>query len=80
MVSPLARRAQVIFARERGLSLRRACGLIGMPHATPSYRPRMPAKDAPVVEAMKELSYYSRLRHSTLGHVSPIQFEKAQEA
>jgi hypothetical protein len=56
MVSPLARRKQVAFARERGLSLRRACGLIGMSRSTPSYEPRLPAKDAPVIEAMKELS------------------------
>ncbi|RTL29899.1 MAG: IS3 family transposase [Burkholderiales bacterium] len=56
LVSPLARRAQVAFARERGLSLRRACGLIGMSRSTPSYEPRLPAKDAPVLEAMKELS------------------------
>lgn len=56
MVSPLARRAQVVFARERGLSLRRACGLICMSRSTPSYEPRLPAKDAPVIEAMKELS------------------------
>ena len=56
MVSPLARRAQVAFARERGLSLRRACGLIGMSRSTPSYEPRLPAKDAPVIEAMKALS------------------------
>ena len=56
MVSPPARRAQVALARERGLSLRRACGLIGMSRATPSYQPRLPAKDAPVIEAMKELS------------------------
>ena len=46
MVSPLARRAQVAFARERGLSLHRACGLIGMSRSTPSYAPRLPAKDA----------------------------------
>ncbi|UXH80104.1 IS3 family transposase [Roseateles amylovorans] len=56
LVSPPARRAQVAFARERGLSLRRACGLVGMSRATPSYKPRMLAKDAPVIEAMKELS------------------------
>jgi putative transposase len=27
-----------------------------MSRATPSYQPRLPAKDAPVIEAMKELS------------------------
>ena len=56
MVSPLARRAQVAFARERGLSRRRACGLIGMSRVAPSYQPRLPVKDAPVIEAMEELS------------------------
>ncbi len=56
MVSPLARREQLAFVRERGLSLRRACGLIGMSRATPSYELRLPAKDAPVLAAMKELS------------------------
>lgn len=42
--------------KKSGLSLRRACGLIGMSRSTPSYKPRLPAKDAPVIEAMKELS------------------------
>ena len=56
MVSPLARREQLAFVRARGLSLRRACGLIGMSRATPSYELRLPAKDAPVLAAMKELS------------------------
>ena len=41
MVSPLARREQLDFVRARGLSLRRACGLIGMSRATPSYEPRL---------------------------------------
>ncbi|WP_234637323.1 IS3 family transposase [Delftia tsuruhatensis] len=56
LVSPLARREQLAFVRARGLSLRRACGLIGMSRATPSYELRLPAKDAPVLAAMKELS------------------------
>lgn len=56
MVSPLARREQLAFVRSRGLSLRRACGLLGMSRATPSYELRLPAKDAPVLAAMKELS------------------------
>jgi putative transposase len=60
MVSLQARRAQVDLARERGLSLRRACGLIGMSRSTPSYKPRLPAKDAPVIETMKELSAHTR--------------------
>lgn len=62
MMSPPARRAQVAFARERGLRLRQACRLIGISRATPSYRPRLPAKDAPVTEVMKELSAAGVLR------------------
>ena len=42
--------------RAWGLSLRRAYGLLGMSRATPSYQLCLPAKDAPVLAAMKELS------------------------
>ena len=56
MVSPQARREQLAYVRTRGLSLRRACGLIGMSRATPSYALRLPTKDAPVLAAMKGLS------------------------
>lgn len=56
MVSPQARREQVEFACERGLSERRACGLVGLPRSCLSYEPRLPVKDAPVIEAMKALS------------------------
>ena len=56
MVSPQARREQVTVACERGLSERRACGLLGISRSTLSYELRLPAKDAPVLEAMKALS------------------------
>jgi putative transposase len=56
MVSPLARRDQVAYACGRGLSQRRACGLIGMSRTTLHYELRLPVKDAPVIEAMKSLS------------------------
>jgi putative transposase len=56
VVSPQARREQVAFACERGLSKRRACGLLGVARSALSYELRMPAKDAPVIEAMRELS------------------------
>jgi len=55
-VSPQARREQVAFACERGLSKRRACGLLGVARSALSYELRMPAKDAPVIEAMRALS------------------------
>ena len=56
MVSPQGRRDQLAHLRARGAGLRRACGLLGMSRATPSYQRRLPAKDAPVIAAMKELS------------------------
>ena len=56
MVSPQSRRAQVDLARQRGLSQRRACGLLSVSRSSLSYVPRLPAKDAPVIEAMKALS------------------------
>lgn len=55
MVSPHARREQVNFACRRGLSRRRACGLIGISRSSLNYELRLPAKDNPVMQAMKAL-------------------------
>ena len=55
-MSPQARREQIAFVCERGVSKRRACGLIGVARSTLAYRLRMPVKDAPVVAAMQRLS------------------------
>ena len=51
-----ARRRQVAYGRERGLSARRACTLFSVARSALSYRGRKAAKDAPVVARMKELS------------------------
>lgn len=56
MVSPQARRDQLALARARGLSQRQACGLLAISRSALSYELRLPAKDAPVIEAMKTLS------------------------
>jgi putative transposase len=56
VVSPQARREQVEFACERGLSERRACGLLGIARATLRYELRLPAKDAPVIADMRSLA------------------------
>ncbi len=56
MVSAQARRSQVEFASHRGISVRRACALIGVARSTMGYEPKMPAKDRPVVTVMRELS------------------------
>ena len=49
MVSPRRRREQVSFLRERGLSQRRACGLLDVPRSTMGYRLRQPEKNAPAL-------------------------------
>ncbi len=56
MVSARARRLQVGYARNRGLSVRRACALIGVSRSTMGYESKLAVKDAPVVTAMRELS------------------------
>ena len=55
-MSPQVRRDQVELACQRGLSQRRACGLLGLSRSTLSYELRLPAKDAPIMAAMKVLS------------------------
>ena len=56
-----ARRRQVAYGRERGLSARRACTLFSVARSALSYQARKAAKDAAVVERMKELSaHYPR--------------------
>ena len=55
MVSAQARLEQVRCAVQRGLSQRRACALMGAARSGLHYELRMPAKDAPVIEAMKDL-------------------------
>jgi putative transposase len=61
MVSPRGRRDQVRFLQERGLSQRRACGLLDVPRSTLGYRLRQPEKDAAALAAMSRLSaHYPR--------------------
>jgi putative transposase len=55
-VSVPARRRQVAYGRERGLSARRACTLFSVARSALNYRSRMAAKDAPVIARMRELS------------------------
>jgi putative transposase len=55
-VSVPARWRQVAYGRERGLSVRRACTLFKVARSAMTYQGRKAAKDAPVVERMRELS------------------------
>lgn len=56
MVSASARREQVRFLMKRGRSQRRACALIKVSRSAFNYEQRLPAKDAPVLAAMRRLS------------------------
>jgi putative transposase len=56
MVSVQARVNQVSYAISRGLSQRTACALVEISRTSLYYSPKMPEKDAPVIEAMKTLS------------------------
>jgi putative transposase len=56
MVSACVRRHQVAFARERGVSVRRACALLSVARSTLKYDSRLATRDAPVLMAMRELA------------------------
>jgi putative transposase len=55
-VSVPARRRQVAYSRERGLSARRACTLLSVPRSALRYESRKAAQDAPVIARMQALS------------------------
>jgi putative transposase len=56
MVSARVRRKQVAHVRGRGISLRRACALLGVARSTIGYESRLSKRDAPVLDAMRELA------------------------
>jgi putative transposase len=73
MVSAQARRSQVEFASHRGISVRRACALVGVARSTMGYELKMPAKDAPVMTVMRDLSsQYPRYGYRRI-HIFPAR-------
>jgi putative transposase len=56
MVSATARRLQVAFAQQRGLSCRRACRLLRVARSTLTYESLKTKRDAPVVARMRDLA------------------------
>lgn len=56
MVSAPARRQQVAYARQRGLSCRRACALVQVARSSLRYRSRLETKDEAVKARMRELA------------------------
>jgi len=56
MVSATVRRKQVAYARGRGISLRRACALLSVARSTIGYESKLAKRDAPLVDAMRELA------------------------
>jgi putative transposase len=56
MVGARVRRAQVAYARSRGLSSRRACALLSVARSAVGYVSRLQQRDAPAVQAMRALA------------------------
>src|SRR5690348_5969887 len=56
MVSAPVRRRQVDFVHQRGVSLRRACALMSVARSALRYQSRLAQRDAPAVQAMRELA------------------------
>ena len=56
MVSATVRRKQVAYARGRGISLRRAWALLSVARSTIGYESKLAKRDAPLVDAMRELA------------------------
>jgi len=56
VVSAATRRRQVAFVTARGLSQRRACRLLSVARSSLAYVSRLEQRDAPVLEAMRELA------------------------
>lgn len=56
MVGARVRRSQVAYAHARGISVRRACGLLSVARSALRYQSRLAIKDAPIVARMQELS------------------------
>lgn len=55
-MSVAARRRQVAYGMKRGLSQRRACGLLSVARSALGYESRLAKNDAPVLDAMRELA------------------------
>jgi putative transposase len=56
MVGAPARRQQVAYVRERGVSVRRACALMSVARSSLSYESRLAQRDAPVIADMRRLA------------------------
>ena len=56
MVGARVRRQQIAYALGRGLSSRRACALLSVARSTLGYQPRLVARDAPAIAAMRDLA------------------------
>ena len=56
MVSACARRKQIAYVRQRGISLRRSCALLQVARSTIGYESTLAKRDAPVLAVMRELA------------------------
>ncbi len=73
MVSACARRKQIAYVRQRGISLRRPCALLQVARSTIGYASALARRHEPVIAAMRELAAqyprygYRRIQVSSLG-------------
>jgi hypothetical protein len=74
-VSVPARRRQVAYGPDRGLSARRACTLFSVARSALRYRGRKAAKDAAVIERMQGLRALARCSTRSAEHM-----QQAREA
>jgi putative transposase len=56
MVGAPVRRCQVAYAKQRGLSVRRACALMSVARSALRYESRLVKRDAPTIVVMQELA------------------------
>ncbi|WP_338927568.1 IS3 family transposase (plasmid) [Mycetohabitans endofungorum] len=83
LVSALARRKQVAYAKARGLSERRACALMSVARSALHYESKLAGRDAPVLAAMSILSAqyprygYRRIRIFLKRQGHPISADRA---
>lgn len=56
MVSARVRRQQIAYVMQRGRSERRACALLSIARSTAKYQCRMPLRDGPLINQMRDLA------------------------
>lgn len=81
-MSVAVRREQVNYARQRGLSCRRACKLVGVARSSLGYEPKQPRKDSLLLARLREVAAqhprwgYRRVRAAVSTESQPVSFKR----